>query len=71
LGDSARGSYDWDPKYLEETVSWPRLIPPPDATTTSASITTGRAEQKEKEEVAVELKLSFPDNLSIWGEILL
>jgi hypothetical protein len=50
---------------MEETVSWmrdrsarPRLIPPPDATTTSASITPGRAEE-ENEEVAAEAEPEF------------
>ncbi|KAM0866303.1 hypothetical protein ACQ4PT_042728 [Festuca glaucescens] len=66
-GASTGGSYDGDPDDLEETVSWmrdrsarPRLIPPPDATTTSASIKAGRVEEEKEEEVPAELEFSFP-----------
>ncbi|KAE8806932.1 U-box domain-containing protein 9 [Hordeum vulgare] len=56
------GSFDWDLGAMEETVSSmrdqrarPRLVPPPDTSTSSASITGGRAQ-----EVAVEREFSFP-----------
>ncbi|XP_040254926.2 uncharacterized protein [Aegilops tauschii subsp. strangulata] len=56
------GSFDWDLGAMEETVSStrdqsarPRLVPPPDTSTSSASITGGRAQ-----EVAAEREFSFP-----------
>ncbi|KAF7001474.1 hypothetical protein CFC21_017139 [Triticum aestivum] len=56
------GSFDWDLGAMEETVSStrdqsarPRLVPPPDTSTSSASITGGR-----EQEVAAEREFSFP-----------
>ncbi|CAM0904937.1 unnamed protein product [Alopecurus aequalis] len=66
-GGSAGGSFDGDPAGVEETVALTRdhsarsrLIPPPDATTTSPSITSGPAEDEEEKKVAVEPDFSFP-----------